>query len=184
MRQLVIFHTMLWLDTNNILYKDIIIYHQKMSNWEDEFVFKSIDDNIVLSASDYSNHKGYMHNLSRNNLENDMYIVISESNKLQSGLISRYVFTNIDRIRHHLFLKLISVVYNLTNSNIKTTKPFIIYNTNSHPISLNNLKDKHYFKRLFSTLFLYRDSQYLTKQKIVISLQTWEKWTREYHSHW
>ena len=34
-----------------------------MANWGDEFVFKSVQDNIVLSPSNYSKHKGYMHNL-------------------------------------------------------------------------------------------------------------------------
>lgn len=53
-----------------------------MAYWENEFVSRSIKDNIIFSLSNYSKHKGYMHNLSENNLENNMHATILDSNKL------------------------------------------------------------------------------------------------------
>ena len=38
---------------DNILYKDVIINHDEMANWEDEFLPKSIEDNIILSPFDH-----------------------------------------------------------------------------------------------------------------------------------
>ncbi len=88
-----------------------------MANWKDGFVFRSIKENTVLSRSDHFKHKGYTHNISEDNLENNIHATISDSNELQSGLHIRFVFSNIDRTRHHPILKLISVVNNLANDN-------------------------------------------------------------------
>lgn len=66
-----------------------------------------------------------------------MYTAILDCNKLQSGFFSRYIFGNINKMRYHLILKLISVVNNLANNNVEKTKSMIIYNANSHPIYLN-----------------------------------------------
>ncbi len=82
MRRVVVLHTLLWLGANNILYKDVIINHKEMANWEDEFVPRSVKDNIVLSSSDHFKHKGYTHDLSEDNLENDMHAAISDCNEL------------------------------------------------------------------------------------------------------
>lgn len=46
------------------------------------FVSRSIKDNIILSLSKHFQYKSYIHNLSENNLENNMYTIISNSNKL------------------------------------------------------------------------------------------------------
>lgn len=73
-----------------------------------------------------------MHNLNKNNLENNLYATISVCNKLQSGLFSRCVFTNIDEIYYHPILKFIFVINNLTNNNDKKTKLLIMYNTNDY----------------------------------------------------
>ncbi len=81
MRRAVVFHALLWLGANNILYKDVIINHKEMANWEDEFVPKSVKDNIVLSLSDHSEHESYIHDLNEDNLENDIYAAISDCNK-------------------------------------------------------------------------------------------------------
>lgn len=69
-----------------------------------------VEDNIALSASDHSKYKDYTHNLSENNLKNDIHIAISDSNKLQSDLLSRYIFSDIDRMQYHPILILISMV--------------------------------------------------------------------------
>ena len=146
-----------------------------MINWEDEFVPKSVKDNIVLSPSNHSKHKGYMHNFNENNLENNMHTAISDYNKLQSSFLSRCVFSNIDRMHHYSILKLISMVNNLANNNGKKTKPLIMYSTNSHPICMNNWEDEHYFTGVFPMLFPFGDGEHLAKHKTVISLQVWAK---------
>ncbi len=39
-------------------------------------------DNIILSPSDYSEHKGYTHDFRQDHLENDMHTAILNCNKL------------------------------------------------------------------------------------------------------
>lgn len=62
-------------------------------------------------------------------------------NKLQSQIFSKYVFSNIDRMRYYLFLKPVSAVHNLdrlANGDIKETELLIIYSFDGRPICLNN----------------------------------------------
>ncbi len=132
MWRVVVFYALFWLGANNILYKDVIINHEEIANWEDEFVSRSVKDNIILSLSDHSEHKSYTHDLSEDNLVNDMYVAISDWNKLQSGLFSGCLFTDIDGIHHHPILKLIFAVNNLANNNDEKTKPLIVYSANGH----------------------------------------------------
>ncbi len=79
---MIILHALVWLGANNILYKDIIINHEEMANWEDEFVPRYIKDCIILSPSDHSEYENYMHDLRKNNLKNDIHAAISDCNKL------------------------------------------------------------------------------------------------------
>lgn len=53
-----------------------------MVNWEDKFVFRLIEDNIVMSPFPPSKHENYMHNFGKDNLENNMYSMISNNNKM------------------------------------------------------------------------------------------------------
>lgn len=112
-----------------------------------------------------------MHNFSDDNLENNIYALILDCNKLQSGLLSEYIFYNIDGIYHHLILKLIFAIYNLANNNIEETTFLIVDNTNGHFIYLDDWQNEYYFIRPFPILFLYRDDGYLTKCKTIILLQ-------------
>ena len=181
---------------NNILYKDVVINHEEMANWEDEFVPRSVEDHIVLSPSDHSEHQGYTHDLSEDNLENDMHAAISDSwdsgckdgcNESQSQLLSGCVFSDIDGTRHHLVLKLISAVHNLgrsTNDDAEETEPLIVYSSDGRPTCLNNWQDEHYFPGAFPTLFPFGDGGHLAKRKTSISLKVWAKWAMEHHSRW
>ncbi len=112
-----------------------------------------------------------MHNFKENNLKNNMHFVILDCNKLLSDLFSRCVFGDINRMRYHSILKLISVLNNLANDNSEKTKPLIMYSANSHPIYLNDLENEHYFTRAFPTIFLFGDNGHFVKRKIAISLQ-------------
>lgn len=64
MRVLIVLYTLLWLSTNNILYKNVIINHGEIANLEDEFIPKSVKDNIVLSPSNHSKYEDYTYDLS------------------------------------------------------------------------------------------------------------------------
>lgn len=150
MRKIVVFHALLWLGVNNILYKDVVINHEEMARWEHEFVPRSVKNNIVLSLSDYSKHQGYTHDLSNDSLENNMHAAISDfwdsgykdgCRKSQSQLLSGSVFSDIDGMRHHPILKLISTVHNLgrsINDDAKETESLIIYSFDGRPTCLNN----------------------------------------------
>lgn len=120
------------------MYKNIIIHFKLIANWEHKFVPKSLKDNIILSPSDYFKYKGFIYNLNQDNLENNIYIIISNYNKSLSSLLSRYVFSNINGTCHHPVLKLISVLNNFMNNNSEKTKSLIIYSVNDYPIYLND----------------------------------------------
>lgn len=62
-------------------------------------------------------------------------------NKLQSQILNRYIFNNINKRRHHFILKPIFAMYNfdrLTNNNAAKTESFILYNSDVCLICLNN----------------------------------------------
>lgn len=61
---------------------DVIMNDEEIINGENEFVPRFIKDNVILSSSNHFKHKGYMHNLSQNNLENNIHAAISDCNKL------------------------------------------------------------------------------------------------------
>ena len=113
-----------------------------------------------------------------------MHAAILNYNKLQSGFLSKCVFSNIDRTHHHSVLKLIFAINNLANDNGKKTLLLIVYNAKDHPICLNDWEDEHYFTREFLMLFLFRDGGHLVKCQTVISLQVWVNWAIEYHNYW
>ncbi len=111
-----------------------------------------------------------------------MHTTISDYNKSQSGLLSGCVFSNIDGMRHHPVLKLISAVNNLANDDGEKTEPLIVYSANGHPICLNDWEDKHYFTGAFPMLFPFGDGGYQAKRKTAVLLQVWAKWAMEHHS--
>lgn len=109
-----------------------------MGNWKNEFGLRLVKNNIVLSLSDYSKYKDHMLDLSKNNLENEIYITILDTNKLQSSIFNRCIISDIDKMYYHLILKLIFTMYNLMNNNNEATKYLIVYNINIYPTFLND----------------------------------------------
>lgn len=121
-----------------------------MESWEEVFISKSDEDNIILSLSDYSELQGYIYNLSEDNLKNNMHITISDfwnsgckngCNKLQSQLFNECVFSIINKTHYYSILKLVSVVPNLnrsTNDNAEAMEAYIIYNSDSCFTCLHN----------------------------------------------
>lgn len=150
MRKIIIFYALLWLGMNNILYKNIVINHEKMANWKEKFVSRSVEDYIIPSPSDHSKYQGYTYDLSKNNLENNIYIAISDFwdskckdkyNKLQLQLLNGCVFSEIDRTYYYLILKLIFIIYNLDrsmNDNAEKIESLMVYSSDGHLIYLNN----------------------------------------------
>lgn len=49
-----------------------------------------------MNLFDYSKYQDYIYNLNQDNLQNNISATILDCNKLQSDLLSRYVFSNID----------------------------------------------------------------------------------------
>lgn len=63
---------------NNILYKNVVINYKKIKSWKEEFIPRSIKNNIFLSSSNYSKYQSYIYNFNKNNFKNDIYTVISD----------------------------------------------------------------------------------------------------------
>lgn len=106
---------------------------------------------------------------------------------MQSKLLSRYFFGDIDGMRHYFISKPIFVVYNLsklTNNDAKKTELLIIYSFNSCLFCLNNSQDEHCFTEALATLSLFGDGGYLAKCKINILLKVCTRCAIKYHSHW
>lgn len=99
-----------------------------------------------------------------------MHTTISDCNELESGLSSRCVFSNINRMCHLSILKFISAINNLANDDAEKTELLIMYSINSHPICLNDREDEHYFIKTFLMLFRFKDDGYLAKRKMAILL--------------
>lgn len=112
-----------------------------------------------------------------------MYIAISDFqnfgykdkyNKLQSQLLNKFVFGNIDKTCHYTVMNLVSAMHNLgksRNNNAKVIKPLMIYGSDGCLICLRNWQNKHYFIEVFPILFSFGDDNYLAKCKIIILLK-------------
>lgn len=88
-----------------MLYENIVINYDLSSSIPNEFIFKSISFRVIVIKNNSSEYKGYRANLAENNKENDLHHTIKSININKLGILSSYVYININESRQNLYSK-------------------------------------------------------------------------------
>lgn len=83
----------------------------------DEFISKGILLKIVITENNSSKYKDYGANLIENNDKNNLYHIMKSASINKLRILSGYIYTNVNKSRQNLYLKLISTIYNLFDDN-------------------------------------------------------------------
>lgn len=100
------------------MYKDVILNYSLFNSWKDVFIPLVIIDIILLCNSNNHEKKNYTRNLNNDNLKNDLDIVIVITKVENNYIYSRYVYSNVGKVRQNLSLKLLSTIANIKVTNI------------------------------------------------------------------
>ena len=151
-----------------------------LSSMPDEFIPKGISSRVVIMEEDSFKHEGYGANLVKNNEENDLYHAIGFVGMSELGLLSGYIYTDVNKYRQNLFLKLISAIYKLSDDNAtenhnEKPKPAIRYNLHSDGKPLNDWDNPDFFLIAFNTIFFYGNDGHIVLQSTKMSLDAWAK---------
>lgn len=135
----------------------------------DEFIPGDILLRIIVIENNNFEHKGYIENLAKSHKENDLYYAIRFTGINESGIMSGYIYTNVNISRQNSYVKLIFTIYNLSNENTAEdhnaeSKLIINYNLYSDGKPLNYLDNPEFFPIAFPTLFSYRDGGHIAPQ--------------------
>lgn len=180
MRKLIFFNVLTWLQINNLLYRDIDINHEILLSIPDEYIPKDISSRVVVLKKNSSERKGYGMYLMENNNENNLHHAIEVASINKLGILSEYIYTNVNNSRQNLYLKLISAMHNLFDNNATedyndNPRPVIKYNLYGDGKLLNDWNNPDFFPIAFLALLFYRDADHIAPQSIKVSLYEWAK---------
>lgn len=107
--------------------------------------------------NDNSKRKGYWADLVENNDENNLYHTIEAIDINELRILSSCIYTNVNKSKQYLYLKLISTIYNLSDNNAaenhnNNLKLVISYNLHNDGESLNSWDNPNFFPIAFPTL--------------------------------
>ncbi len=181
MRKQTLVDTLTWLQINNLLYQNVIINHDMLSGIPDEFIPESISSRVVIMESDIFEHEDYEADLSKNNNKNNLHHAIEFAGINKSGILSGYIYTNVNKSRKNLYLKLIFAIHNLSNDSTPeddsaedySIDPLsvITYNLYSDRKLLNDWDNPDFFSIAFPALVSSGDSDHVALLYIKVSLQ-------------
>lgn len=145
-----------------------------------EFIPKSISLRVIIMKNNSSEHKGYRANLVENNEENNLHYAIKSAGINELGTLSGCIYIDINESRQNPYIKLISVIHNLSDDNgvenhNNETRLVISYNLYDDGKPLNNWDNPDFFPIAFSALFLYGDGGHIAPRFIKVFLHTWAK---------
>ncbi len=158
-----------------------------LSSMPDEFISKGISSRVVVMEDNSSERKDYKANLVENNEENDLHHAIRSADINGSGILSGCIYTDVNESRQNPYLKLISVIHNLSNDNAAKDhndepRPVISYNLHDDGKPLNNWDNSDFFPIAFPALFPYRDGGHIAPRSTKVFLHAWAKWALSHHS--
>lgn len=104
----------------------------------DEFISKSILSRVVIIKNDISECEGYRIDLSKNHNKNDIYHTIESADINKSGILSDCIYIDINKSRQNLYLRFISVLYNLSNNSALGNNGIKDHNVDLPPVITYN----------------------------------------------
>lgn len=76
----------------------------------DEFIPKSISSKVVVIKNDNPKCKSYETNLAEKNDKNNSYHIIRSVVINKAGILSGYIYTDVNESKQNIYLKLISTI--------------------------------------------------------------------------
>jgi len=195
-----------YLVQHNCVYHDIVINHQMIGDWSDEFIPPEIIDNIThINTPDYHEREGYTVSLQNGNFENDLQAAQddAESNVLSDDpFMTGSVYTDVNGDRTDPNVRLINTLLEMVTGNSHesndTTEaaderghghghgqmdlPTISYAIHGQATMLNSWQDKHYLTGAFPTLFPNGTGGHLDERQIPVSINALAQWALNHHS--
>lgn len=104
---------LLWFQEYNLLYYDIFINSNMLESMPNEFIPKEILSRIVIINQDSGEYKRYKANLDINNNKNNLQYALGMVEIEDLGLLSGYIYTDINKAGQNSYIKLISAINNL-----------------------------------------------------------------------
>lgn len=132
-----------------------------------KFILEGILLKVIVMENDSSKRKGYGANLAEKKEKNDLHYAIGFADINKSGILSGYIYTNVNESRHNLYFKLISAIHNFCNNNSaedhnNKTSLVISYNLYGNRKPFNDWDNLDFFLITFFILFLYKDGGHIT----------------------
>ncbi len=195
---------LLYLVQNNHLYHDLMINHDMIEGWPEEFIPPEIADNITcVENPDHHEREGYIVSLESGNYENDFQAAQDEVIETddQNPLLTSSVYTDVNQERvdpnFRLIDALLGVITNRpsrvdeTRSTVESLNepvliqrdlPTISYAIRGQATLMNSWEDPNYFTGAFPTLFPNGLGGHQDQRPISVSLPAFAKWALNHHS--
>jgi hypothetical protein len=190
-----VIRALLWLCEHNPLYKSVRINHELISRWEDSFIPRVLQEEIVHAPEDGNSdergtYAGDMEGLS----ENDLHHALDD---MADGTIaSGVVYSDVEGQRQNPELKMVTALLKMINKPRQDTAdadaqeedptPVITWvGDKGRRVLMNDYEDSEFFTGAFPTLFPYGKGGHLpqsNERHSPLSLVTWGKWLMNHHS--
>ena len=137
-----ILNALFWLKEHNFLYKDIVIDHDLMNTWKNQFISIEIVNRILYHDElNLATREDYVADLENNDFENNLHHAISTLNLIDDDIFNDCLYTNVNNTRENSLAKLMTVVFNHKRDDNNETfdvELVVIYESRSRLSILNN----------------------------------------------
>jgi len=190
-----VIRALLWLCEHNPLYKSVQINHELISQWEDSFIPRVLQEEIVHAPEDENSdergtYAGDMEGLSENDLHNAL------EDMADGTIASGVVYSDVEGQRQNPDLKMVTALLKMINKPDQDTANLDAQEEDPTPVItwvgdqgrrvlMNDYEDSEFFTGAFPTLFPYGKGGHLpqaNERRSPLSLETWGKWLMNHHS--
>src|SRR6267378_2033232 len=190
-----VIRALLWLCEHNPLYKSVRINHELINQWEDSFIPRVLQEEIVHAPEDGNSdergtYAGDMEGLSENDLHNAL------EDMAEGTIASGVVYSDVEGQRQNPELKMVTALLKMINKPHQDTADVDAQEEDPTPVItwvgdqgrrvlMNDYEDSEFFTGAFPTLFPYGKGGHLpqaNERRFPLSLETWGKWLMNHHS--
>lgn len=149
------------------MYQNVIINYAMSSFIPDKFIFDNILSKVVIIKTNILEYWGHVVNLEENNEENNLHYIIGSAGINESGILSDFIYYNVNKSRQNQYFTLISAIHNFSDNNAvkdhnKKPRSVISYNFHDDKKVLNSWNNPDLFLIAFSTLLFHGKDSYIS----------------------
>jgi hypothetical protein len=196
-----------YLVQHNHLYHDLTINHGMMGSWDDNFIPREIQDNIIcLGESDHHERERYTVSLQAGNYENDLHASQDEAFHADDDdhepLMTGSVYTDINGERQDPNVRTVDTLLRVMaisryrsddrepatddaideHGHRRRNIPTISYAVRGKSTLMSNWEDPHFFTAAFPTLFPNGIGGHQDQRTVPVSLKAFAEWALNHHS--